>query len=837
MVDFKSLKKSSGSSKETDPRKIFQHLIKPEGVNELYASQSELLEAWNKNPSQRDSVLKLPTGGGKSLVGLLMAQATLNELSLPVLYVTPTNQLNEQVRAEANRFGIPVVAYRSAKEGLPADFVDGKAIGVANYDAVFNGISKFGTRDRQSEVSQLGLIILDDAHAAFETVWKSFTFDVKSSEHLELYQDLTARFRGAFRQLNRGQTFDDVVAGKEYFVLDVPYWAWLQKIDEVAAAIQQYGPEKVDRWAWAHVRDELHVCQVLISKDSISILPIVPLVDRAAAYRNAKRRIYMSATIADDSEVVRTFGVRAARVASPLTAASLAGVGERMILAPALIELPAHQNPAGLVKQLVASATQHQKNVAILTPSFAGGEDWKDVAEVPASGNETVQLIEDLRAKRGIGAVLPRRYDGVDLPGDACRVLIMDGLPYGSSNYDSWRITALSYGSPSSTLAQRIEQAIGRGSRGTSDYCVVVLTGGDLVTWIGKLSNQRYLSGTSKRQLEIGLEVSRAVESAQDFIDTAWKCLNRDPDWRAYHADELGSAALLAPTESERLQAWEAERDGVEELRTRQFAKAIAHFDQAIDYANDSTIKGWFHQLKARAAFMAGQEVQSEEWQTKAYGLNFALTAPIGQVAVQQMPPASQQAHAVSARVGDFLHPGVALSRFETDVEFLTPHSTSGQFEGALADLFSWLGFAASRPDRSYKEGPDVLARADTGPYLVVEAKSRKKAKNKLTKSLHGQVLSHENWLRTHYGDVESQRVVVYPNNEAEENAGTHGTAVLTFARLNQLISSTRTLLKAVGAVADAQRADVAAQQLEQLDLTPAAIIAALESFTDVESA
>jgi replicative superfamily II helicase len=453
LVDFKSFKKSNGSSKETDPRKIFQHLIKPEGVNELYASQSELLDAWGKERTQREIVLKLPTGGGKSLVGLLIAQATLNELNLPALYVTPTNQLNAQVCAEAARFGIPAVPYMGAKEGVPAEFVDAKAIGVATYDAVFNGLSRFGTRDRASDVNQLGVIILDDAHAAFESVWKSFTFEVKSSDHLQLYQDLTARFRGAFRQLNRGHTFDDVVSGKEYFVLDVPYWAWLEKMDEVAAAIRDYGPEKIDRWAWPHLRDELHVCQILISKDSLSIVPIVPLVDRASAYRNANRRIYMSATIADDSEVVRTFGVPAARVASPLTAASLAGVGERMILAPALIEMSAHESPDGLVKQLVKSATHNAKNVAILTPSFASGKHWEDVAAAPADGNGTVALIEALQNGKGVSAVLPRRYDGVDLPGDACRVLVMDGLPYGNSNYDSWRIGALSYGSPSSSLA------------------------------------------------------------------------------------------------------------------------------------------------------------------------------------------------------------------------------------------------------------------------------------------------------------------------------------------------------------------------------------------------
>ena len=44
--------------------------------------------------------------------------------------------------------------------------------------------------------------------------------------------------------------------------------------------------------------------------------------------------MYMSATIADDSEIVRTFGAAHEAVAKPITSTSLAGVGERKILVP-----------------------------------------------------------------------------------------------------------------------------------------------------------------------------------------------------------------------------------------------------------------------------------------------------------------------------------------------------------------------------------------------------------------------------------------------------------------------------------------------------------------------
>ena len=46
--------------------------------------------------NDRDIVIKLNTGGGKTLVGLLIAQAIINERQGPVLYLCPTGQLQGQ---------------------------------------------------------------------------------------------------------------------------------------------------------------------------------------------------------------------------------------------------------------------------------------------------------------------------------------------------------------------------------------------------------------------------------------------------------------------------------------------------------------------------------------------------------------------------------------------------------------------------------------------------------------------------------------------------------------------------------------------------------------------
>jgi hypothetical protein len=86
MVDFDHLRKAKAKAPAISPREIFTRLPKPAGINDLYASQAEVLDQWFERHTEKDLVLKLPTGGGKTLVGLLIGQSALNEGHGPVAY-------------------------------------------------------------------------------------------------------------------------------------------------------------------------------------------------------------------------------------------------------------------------------------------------------------------------------------------------------------------------------------------------------------------------------------------------------------------------------------------------------------------------------------------------------------------------------------------------------------------------------------------------------------------------------------------------------------------------------------------------------------------------------
>jgi replicative superfamily II helicase len=127
MVDFRKLRISSTNENPIEPKEIFLRLAKDGQINDLYTSQSEVLKQWFELRNKRDLVVKLHTGGGKTLVGLLIAQSALNEHKEPVVYLCPTTQLVSQTLQKAKEYGIAAV--QATQSGsFDAAFTDAKAV-------------------------------------------------------------------------------------------------------------------------------------------------------------------------------------------------------------------------------------------------------------------------------------------------------------------------------------------------------------------------------------------------------------------------------------------------------------------------------------------------------------------------------------------------------------------------------------------------------------------------------------------------------------------------------------------------------------------------------------
>ncbi len=792
MVDFKKLAASKSKPKPINPRDIFNSLPKPPGINDLYASQAEVLDAWFLRRTDRDIVIKLHTGGGKTLVALLMAQSVINELGEPVIYLAPTNQLVDQVVAKSKEYGIPTVRYVSGQP-FAGDFYDGKAVMVGAYETLFNGRSRFGVRNSGQNIIKVGTIILDDAHVALSSVRKQFSLTIDAKDHPDIYADLAGRFRTAFTDVGRTGTFADVTNGKDYGVIEVPSWAWQKKLPEVTTYLAG-AVDEIDAYVWPFLRDNLAFCHCLFSRRSITITPIFPPVDLLPTFEDCPRRIYMSATIADDSEIVRAFGASADAVAKPITSTSLAGVGERMILIPELMKLGGTAITP-MVKNIAAKLAEVQQGAVILSPSGPAAEKWTDIATYPSTTKDVAAQIGQMQAGASFGPiVLANRYDGIDLAGNACRFLVLDNLPQGTSDYDLYRMNVVADSAVSSLLAQRIEQGIGRGTRGGGDYCAVVLVGSKLVGWIGRKSNLAFLTASTRAQLAMGQEMSASVTTAKEVGETIMKCLKRDPDWVYYHAQELADAAHAAPVNWVALKIAGAERKAFKLQRLGQYEKAIDLLEKLIvdpDLKAEVQRRAWLSATAARIAYQIGEDERGQKLQTHAFSVSNNHTPPKVRPSYVVRPIPGKQSAAIVDRLLEYDLRGAIIADFNEAVAELVPTASAARYEEALANLGRFLGFEAERPEQTYKKGPDVLWRTDAPFDFVIEAKS-KKEDNPLYKNDHAQLLEAEAWFKSVYPKRESVRISALPEAVADAKASTAGSFAMRLDDINKLVGALR---------------------------------------------
>lgn len=107
-IDFGKINSTNVSNTALKPRDVFTALPnKKEGKFEYPRDvQTQVWENWFERKDDRDLVIKMNTGSGKTVVGLLILKSCLNESKGPAVYVVPDNYLAHQITGEAEDLGI-----------------------------------------------------------------------------------------------------------------------------------------------------------------------------------------------------------------------------------------------------------------------------------------------------------------------------------------------------------------------------------------------------------------------------------------------------------------------------------------------------------------------------------------------------------------------------------------------------------------------------------------------------------------------------------------------------------------------------------------------------------
>lgn len=375
MVDFKKRLIQKNIEKKISPIEIYDSLDRRSETGPLRPAQEYILNEWQeKRMNDRNLIIKLHTGEGKTLIGLLILQAKLNSEQKPCLYICPNIYLSQQVMLEAKKFGIPYCIIGSDKN-LPNDFLDGKKILITHVQKVFNGKTVFGINNYSTEVANL---VLDDSHACIDSIRDSFTISFKR-EH-EIYDYFLNLFEQDIRDQGEGSFLE--IISKEYdSMLPIPYWSWLTRKSDILNQLTKYRDDKELLFAWPFIKDHIGNYQAFISGSFIEIVPYHVPINHFGSFANASHRILMSATTQDDSFFIKGLGFDKKAVKNPLVNPQQKWSGEKMILIPSLIHNSLNRNE---VVNFFAKKNSLPFGIIFLTNSFKNSQLHESLGSIIA---------------------------------------------------------------------------------------------------------------------------------------------------------------------------------------------------------------------------------------------------------------------------------------------------------------------------------------------------------------------------------------------------------------------------------------------------------------------
>lgn len=81
--------------------------------------QAVMLDKYIENYDEKTLALELPTGSGKTLVGLLIGEYRRRKNKEKVVFLCPTNQLVNQVVEQSNlKYGLKAIAFCGNKRNI-----------------------------------------------------------------------------------------------------------------------------------------------------------------------------------------------------------------------------------------------------------------------------------------------------------------------------------------------------------------------------------------------------------------------------------------------------------------------------------------------------------------------------------------------------------------------------------------------------------------------------------------------------------------------------------------------------------------------------------------------
>ncbi len=510
--------------KSESPERLFDDLPRTRaGVPSLWAHQADMLREYHDNHlSTADVAFELPTGAGKTLPALLVAEWRRRSLGNRVAYACPTVQLAHQVHAEALRQGIDAVAllgsHHDWETADSSKYDSAQAVAITTYNSIFNLSPKLAPPQT---------LLFDDAHNGEQFVAQAWSIAISRYHQPDLYQRVLEvigpELSGLRVQRLQATDPDPRIRGD---VNLLPLGAMRRRVQHLDLVLRAAADIDI-KFRYAMIGSALEHCLLYFGWEGFLIRPYIAPTAEHSHFTEAIQRVYISATLGDGGELERAFGWAPIQRLPVPAGWDQRASGRRFFVFPELIRnfeprtiARAIIDEAGKALVIAPSDRRLDRSIVDLVP---------EGVEVFRKGQIERSLDGFRRAEHGVLA-LANRYDGIDLADESCRVTVLDGLPTGEHLQERFLIRSLRVGRVlEERLRTRVVQGAGRCTRGLKDHSAVIVLGDDLTRFLQRTEVRSALRPETQAEIAFGIYNSDNLDHLRASVSSF---LDQDDDWQ-----------------------------------------------------------------------------------------------------------------------------------------------------------------------------------------------------------------------------------------------------------------------------------------------------------------
>jgi hypothetical protein len=663
-------------------------------------------------------------------------------------------------------------------------------IAITTYSSLFNTNPFFDDAD---------VVICDDAHAAENYVATLWSVRVDREVHAALHTAL----RGVLKPILDPTNFARL-CGKWDSPADR---AWVDKIPtprlaelrhQIVEVVDTHAEEITElpvKYAWSMIREHLEACQVYLSTQEIFIRPLIPPTWAHAPFSTPRQRIYMSATLGAGGDLERLLGRESIDRLPVPEGWDRQGVGRRFFIFPEMsLKEP---ETLELRRKLMSRAGRS----LVLVPNDrlrnAIAKDVTDNLKFRVfSADDIEESKKPFTSTRKAVAAVASRYDGIDFPGDECRLLFIEGLPRAVNLQERFLMSRMSANLLFNERIQtRVLQAIGRCTRSLEDFSAIVVSGDEVPDYLADIRRRKFLHPELQAELAFGVEQSKGT-SMDDMTENFEIFLKNGKEWEEVNQEIVAKrkAATQEPFPAmDQLRSVVGYEVGYQSaLWQGDHEAALAKAERVLGGLDSPDLRGYralWHYLAGSAAWLgaragdpslcAKSRMQFGKAKGAATGISWLVA--LARYQAKEEPGDSRQSslieqvervESVLAQLGT-VHDRSFAQREKLILQGLASKG-KGPFEEAHRLLGDLIGFVAGKEETDGSPDPWWIAG---GLCFVFEDHAGAEDDSAIDVTKARQVASHPNWMRQHVeacASVEILPVLVTPVAKVKEGAVPH---------------------------------------------------------------